>query len=130
MAKIGAADAHGERDGVGGPAGHDLGDRLGGSQVELGVEGVVADLGDDDAFELGAERLEQTSHEQVVGERPGGCDALQRVVDRTTPRALPMRIGSRRWSARPAHAACTTGRVGRYLHAHSDELHRHHGDHS
>ena len=49
-------------------------------QMQLGVVGRRAQLGDDDALHRDAERAEHVLH-QVVRERPGHDDALERVGD-------------------------------------------------
>ena len=49
--------------------------------LDLGVEGALVELGDDDLDELGPEVVED-GLEEVVGHGPGGFHALERVDDR------------------------------------------------
>ena len=58
-------------------------------EVQLGVERVLAQLGDHDPVEGDAELVEHVL-EQVVGQRPGRLDPLERVVRWPWPPAPPM----------------------------------------
>ena len=70
--------------------------------MQLGEEDVVADLGDDDRDSV-APSVSSRLTMQVVGERAGRLDPLERGVDGRTPRAC--RSGSAAGGARPSARA-------------------------
>src|SRR4029453_4010158 len=80
LGKDRGADAYGQGDGVGGPARHGTHLALG-ADDDLGEERALAQLGDRDAPDVGADLFEQVLDE-VVRHRPGRFDVLHGEGDR------------------------------------------------